>query len=66
MKKLIKKIGYGHAVHYNGYRKKFEVYRLGEYSPGTEILKDSKVVLNKDPKKALKKYIKKYITKRKK
>lgn len=57
MKKLLKKLGYGHSIHYNSYRKKFEVYKIGEWSPGTEILSDSRVTLHKRPKKAVKKYL---------
>jgi hypothetical protein len=60
MKKLLKKLGYGYAIHYNEFRKKFEVYRIGEWTPGTEITTDTKVVLERQPKKAIKKYIKKY------
>ena len=34
-KKLIKKIGYGYAISYNEYNKKFYAYRIGEWTPGT-------------------------------
>ena len=60
MKKLMKKLGYGYAIHYNEFRKKFEVYRIGEWSPGTEVNTTSKVVIDRQPKSAIKKYIKKY------
>ena len=60
MKKLLKKLGYGYAIHYNELRSKFEVYRLGEWSPGTEITGDTRVVLSRNAKNAIKKYIKKY------
>ena len=60
MKKLLKRLGYGHAIHYNELRHKFEVYKLGDWSPGTEITAESRVILDKHPKKAIKKYIKKY------
>lgn len=60
MKKLLKKLGYGYAIHYNSYRKKFEVYKIGEWSPGTEITTDSRMIHKKSAKKAIKKYMKKY------
>ena len=57
MKKLLKKLGYGHAVHFNDYSKKFEVYKIGEWSPGTGINPDSRMIQNRSLKKAVKKYI---------
>lgn len=59
-KKLLKKLGYGHSIHYNSYRKKFEVYKIGEWSPGTEITSESRVITSRDSDKAIKKYIKKF------
>ena len=59
-KKLIKKLGYGYAISYNSYAKRFQVYRIGEWTPGTEITKESKMIQSKSSKKAIKKYIKKY------
>ena len=58
MKKLLKKLGYGYAIHYNEYRDKFEVYKIGEYSPGTEMNGESKVTIHEDPKKAIKNHLK--------
>ena len=60
MSKLLKILGYGYAIHYNDHREKFEVYKLGEWSPGAEITDETKVVLHERLKKAIKKYIKKY------
>jgi hypothetical protein len=60
MKRLIKKLGYGYSITYNNYSKKFAVYKLGEWHFGTEILPESRVVVNRNPKKAIKKYIKKF------
>jgi hypothetical protein len=59
-KKLIKKIGYGYAISYNEYNKKFYAYRIGEWTPGTEITLESRMTQSKSVKKAIKKYIKKY------
>jgi hypothetical protein len=59
-RKLIKKIGYGHAISYNEYNKKFNVYRIGEWTPGTEITPESRMTQSKSAKKAIKKYMKKY------
>lgn len=58
--KLLKKLGYGYAIHYNTYRKKYEVYKLSEWCPGTEITKNTRVSLGKTAKKAIKSYIKTY------
>ena len=60
MKRLLTKLGYGVATHYNEYTKKFEVYQLGTYYPGNGITDDSKLIQNKSLKKAIKKYIKKF------
>ena len=59
-KKLIKKIGYGYSISYNEYRNLFYVYKIGDWSLGKEVNKNSKITFNSDLKKALKKYIKKY------
>jgi hypothetical protein len=59
-KKLLKKLGYGHSIHYNLYRKKFEVYKIGEWAPGTEITTESRVMTSCHANKAIKKYIKKF------
>jgi hypothetical protein len=59
-KKLLKKLGYGHAISYNEYNKKFNVYRIGEWTPGTEITSESRMTQNRSVKKAIKKYMKKY------
>jgi hypothetical protein len=59
-KKIIKKLGYGYAVSYNDYNKKFNVYRIGEWTPGTEITPESRMTQSKSAKKAIKKYMKKY------
>jgi hypothetical protein len=62
MKKQIKKLGYGIAIHFNEYTKKFEVYKLGSYYPGNGIKEDSVFISNKSLKKAVKKYHKKFLT----
>jgi hypothetical protein len=59
-KKLLKKLGYGHAISYNEYNKKFNVYKIGEWAPGTEITPESIMTQSKSVKKAIKKYMKKY------
>ena len=58
--KLIKNLGYGHAISYNEYNKKFNVYKIGEWIPGTEITPESIMTQSKSAKKAIKKYIKKF------
>jgi hypothetical protein len=63
MKKIIKKLGYGVAIHFNEYSKNFEVYRIGEYNPGNGYKPDSKVSVNKKLKKAIKTYKKKFLIK---
>jgi hypothetical protein len=60
MKKLLKKLGYGVATHYNEYTKKFEVYKLGTYHPGNGTTDGSKLVQDKSLKKAIKKYLKNF------
>lgn len=60
MKKLLKELGYGHAIHYNEYKDVFEVYQLGEYHPGNGIDENSKVSIHADPEIAIKNYIKMY------
>lgn len=60
MKKLLKKLGYGIAIHYNEYSDLFEVYNIGEYSPGNGITEKSRVSTDKDPETAIKNYIKRY------
>lgn len=57
LKKLIKKLGYGIAIHYNSYSKIYEVYKLGEYNPGSGLIKG--VSQHKKLKRAIKKYLKK-------
>jgi len=57
LKKLIKKLGYGIAIHYNSYSKIYEVYKIGEYHPGSGIIKG--VSQHKKVKKAINKYLKK-------
>jgi hypothetical protein len=61
MRKLIKKLGYGVAIHFNEYSKKFEVYKIGSYLPGNGISPDSIFVANKSLKKAIKEYQKKFL-----
>jgi hypothetical protein len=61
MRKLIKKLGYGVAIHFNEYSKKFEVYKIGSYLPGNGINPDSIFVANKSLKKAIKEYQKKFL-----
>ena len=61
MRKLIKKLGYGVAIHFNEYSNKFEVYKLGSYFPGNGINPDSIFVANKSLKKAVKKYQEKFL-----
>jgi len=61
MRKLIKKLGYGVAVHFNEYSNKFEVYKIGSYFHGNGIKEDSIFVANKSLKKAVKEYQKKFI-----
>ena len=63
MEKSIKKLGYGVAVHYNEFQNKFEVYRIGTYSPGTLPDESSKLISNKDLDIAINEYIRKYMTK---
>jgi hypothetical protein len=53
MSKLLKILGYGYAIHYNDHREKFEVYKLGEWSPGAEITDETKVVLHERLKKTI-------------
>jgi hypothetical protein len=60
MRKLIKKLGYGVAIHFNEYSKKFEVYKIGSYFPGNGIKEDSIFVANKRLKKAVKEYQKRF------
>jgi len=60
IEKLIKKLGYGYAVSFNDYNKKFVVYRIGEWSVGCEVKPDTKMTQSKSAKKAIKKYMKKY------
>jgi hypothetical protein len=57
LKKLIKKLGYGVAIHYNSYSKIYEVYKLGDYHPGSGVIKG--VSQHKKVKRAIKKYLKK-------
>lgn len=60
MKKILKKLGYGVATHYNEYTKKFEVYQLGTYYPGNGITDTAKLIQDKSLKKAVKKYLKNF------
>jgi hypothetical protein len=62
MRKLIKKLGYGVAIHFNEYSNKFEVYKIGSYFPGNGIKEDSIFVANKNLKKAVKEYHKNFLT----
>lgn len=55
-KKLIKKLGYGVATHYNEYTKKYEIYKIGQYMPGSGL--DGQVCSSKNIVKAYKKYLK--------
>lgn len=59
-KKLIKKLGYGYAISYNSYSNRFQVYRIGEWTPGTKITAESRMVQGRSAKKAIRKYMKKY------
>lgn len=58
VKKLIKKLGYNVAIHYNEYRGKFEVYQVGTFEPGSTPRNTAKLVSGKKLKKAVKNYIK--------
>lgn len=59
-KKLLKKLGYGYAISYNSYAKRFQVYRIGEWSVGCEVKPDTKMTQSRSSKKAIRKYMKKY------
>ena len=59
-KKLLKNLGYGYAISYNSYAKKFQVYRIGEWSVGCEVNPDTKMTQSRSAKKAIKKYMKKF------
>jgi hypothetical protein len=63
MNKKLKKLGYGVGIHYNQYRKLFEVYRLGTYYPGDPTInKDNQIVVkDKKLKRAIKEYRKKFL-----
>jgi hypothetical protein len=54
----IKNLGYGVSIHYNSYRKIFEVYRIGTYYPSDpNFNKNFEIVAkNKNLKKAIKKF----------
>lgn len=58
--KDLKKLGYGVAVHFNEYRKIFEVYRIGTYYPGQpDNNKDNQVMSSgKKLKKTIKHFLK--------
>lgn len=60
MKKKIKRLGYGVAIHYNEYQEVFEVYKIGTYYPGSpDINRGSQMVCrDKKLKKAVKGYLK--------
>lgn len=62
MCKKIKKLGYGIVIHFNEYRKVFEVYKLGTYSPGGNIGTNTKISVHKNLKKAVKRYSKLYLS----
>ena len=51
--KDLKKLGYGVAIHFNDYRKVFEVYQLGTYHPSSPLM-------NEDAHKSLKKAVKSF------
>jgi len=59
MKNKLKKLGYGVATHFNEFSKKFEVYKIGTYSPSDPSINMEYQVVAKD--KSLKKAVKKYI-----
>lgn len=58
MKNRIKKLGYGVSIHYNCYRKLFEVYKIGTYYPSDPSINIERQIVVKDKK--LKKAIKIY------
>ena len=60
MKKLIRKLGYGIAIHFNEYTSNFEIYEIGSCSPKSTLKGDSRYVENKNLKKAIKSYIKRF------
>lgn len=59
--KHLKKLGYGVAVHYNEYKKKFEIYQIGTYAPGATPTKNSKLILSNSLKKGVKEYVKTFL-----
>lgn len=58
MKERIKKLGYGVAIHFNEYRKIFEVYKIGTYTPSdpSNNMGYQVVARNKSLKKLLKSF----------
>lgn len=58
--KLIKKLGYGYTISYNEYTKKFFVYKIGDWSLGSEVKPGLKISSSKKLKKAIKLYLKKF------
>ena len=52
----LKKLGYGVAIHFNEYQKKFEVYRIGTYYPSDPSNNKVNQVVGRD--KSLKKAVK--------
>jgi hypothetical protein len=64
MKNRIKKLGYGVSIHYNCYRKLFEVYKIGTYYPSDPSINIERQIVVKDKKlkKAIKIYKKNHIS----
>jgi hypothetical protein len=54
--KDLKKLGYGVAIHFNDYRKIFEVYQLGTYHPSSPLMNEDAQIVSKH--KSLKKAVK--------
>ena len=56
--KSIKKLGYGVAIHFNEYRKLFEVYKIGTYHPSDPNMNTNTQIVSRHKKlnKALKNF----------
>lgn len=61
MRKRIKKLGYGVAIHFNEYTNLFEVYRIGSYNPGNGEQEGTQHTIDRSLRKAIKKYRKNFI-----
>jgi hypothetical protein len=56
LEKKLKKLGYGVAIHFNDYRKIFEVYKIGTYHPSSPQMNEDTQIVSKH--KSLKKAVK--------